>query len=284
MLDAASRLVEGLGEEGGLVLFVGLVGDDWSDAARPCCRPVCLAGIALVSDGGARGNIWPDVEQGLEVGAIGGFAAGQIESDQVSATIGFCVDFGREPALRATERLAVLPPFAPAAETCARTIVESNIWIRCAVGLIAASVSKKASNTPALLNRSNRFHTVFQFPYSLGSARQRTFSTVKKCSASKNRRSSAALRPRRGKHARNTSKVCAQSSSLIFVDIVPTPSVSRNPMNHLRFNLGIGKSHLSTIRPHGLAGLGVRQLQAAILGIPVARCHLRDTMLAQISA
>ena len=143
--------------------------------------------------------------------------------------------------------------------------MESNIWIRCAVGLIAASVSKKASNPPALLNRSNRFHTVFQFPYSLGSARQRTFSTVKKCSASKNRRSSAALRPRRGKHARNTSKVCAQSSSLIFVDIVPTPSVSRNPMNHLRFNLGIGKSHLSTIRPHGLGENFRVSFQGAVL-------------------
>jgi hypothetical protein len=80
------------------------------------------------------------------------------------------VDFGREPALRAAERLTLLPPFAPAAETCARTIVLSNIWIRCAVGLIAANVSKKASNTPALLSQPNRFHTVFQCPNSFGSA------------------------------------------------------------------------------------------------------------------
>lgn len=100
--------------------------------------------------------------------------------------------------------------------------MESNIWIRCAVGLIAARVSKKASNTPALLSRENRFHTVFQCPYSLGSARQRTFSTVKKCSASRNLRSFSALRPRLGKHARNTSNVCSQSSSLIRVDNVPT--------------------------------------------------------------
>jgi hypothetical protein len=40
----------------------------------------------------------------------------------------------------------------------------ANIWIRCADGLIAASVSKKASNTTALLKRSNRFHTLFQWP------------------------------------------------------------------------------------------------------------------------
>jgi hypothetical protein len=32
-----------------------------------------------------------------------------------------------------------LPPFAPAAETWARTAVESNICTRCAVPLMAAS-------------------------------------------------------------------------------------------------------------------------------------------------
>lgn len=191
------------------------------------------------------------------MGAVGRFAAGQVKGDQVSATVRFSVDFGREPAARATERLTFLPPFAPAAETWARTIVESNIWIRCADGLIAASVSKKASNTPALLNRSNRFQTVFQWPYSFGSARQRTFSTVKKCIASRNRRSSAALRPRRGRHARNTSNVCSQSSSLIRVDNVPTLSFSRNPMNQNRFILEIGNFQYSQIRPHGLDLLGM---------------------------
>ena len=207
LLDASARLVERFCKEGGLVLFIGLVGNNRSDAACPCRSPVRLAGIVLVGDRGARDYVRPDVEQGLEVSAVGRFAAGQVEGDQVSATIGFPVDFGREPAARAAKGLACLPPFAPAADTCARTIVESNIWIRCADGLIEASVSKKASKTPALLNRSNRFQTVFQWPYSFGSARQRTFSTVKKCSASRNRRSSAALRPRRGKHARNTSIV-----------------------------------------------------------------------------
>lgn len=32
--------------------------------------------------------------------------------------------------------------------------------------------SKKISNTPALLNRSNRFHTLFHLPKRSGSARQ----------------------------------------------------------------------------------------------------------------
>ena len=95
------------------------------------------------------------------------------------------MDFRREPAARAAERLIFLPPFAPAAETWARTIVESNIWIKWADALISANVSKKASNTPALLSRSKRLHTEFQWPKRSGSARQRTFSTVKKCIASR---------------------------------------------------------------------------------------------------
>lgn len=60
------------------------------------------------------------------------FAAGQIEGDRMAVEVGFQVDFGGEAAARAAKRLAVLPPFAPAAETWARTTVLSNIWIRCA--------------------------------------------------------------------------------------------------------------------------------------------------------
>jgi hypothetical protein len=73
--------------------------------------------------------------------------------------IGLQVNLGREAATRATERLTMLPPFAPAAETWARTMVESNICTRCAVSLIAASASKKASKVPDRLKRQNRFQT-----------------------------------------------------------------------------------------------------------------------------
>ena len=41
--------------------------------------------------------------------------------------IGLQVNLGREATTRAAEGLTTLPPFAPAAETCARTTVESNI-------------------------------------------------------------------------------------------------------------------------------------------------------------
>jgi hypothetical protein len=104
------------------------------------------------------------------------------------------MDLRREPAARAAERLTVLPPFLPAAETWARTMVLSNIWIRCADVLNEPSMSKKVSNTPALLSRSKRFHTEFQGPKRSGSARQRAFSTLKTCIASRKSRSFAALR------------------------------------------------------------------------------------------
>lgn len=150
MFDPRPGLVEGFSEEGRLVLFVVLVGDDRSDAARPGGGPVRLAGIALVGDDRAGFDVRADIEQDIEVAAVRGFAAGQVEGGQVSAMVGFGVDFRREPAARAAERLAFLPPFAPAAETCARTMVESNIWVRCAEELIDARASKKASNTPGL--------------------------------------------------------------------------------------------------------------------------------------
>ena len=69
--------------------------------------------------------------------------------------IGLQVDLGRETATRAAQRLIVLPPFAPAAETWARTTVESNICTRSAVSLNAANASKKASKVPDRLKRQN---------------------------------------------------------------------------------------------------------------------------------
>jgi len=62
--------------------------------------------------------------------------------------------------------------FAPAADTCARAVVESSICTRWAVVLVAASASNMASNTPDRLSRQKRFQTAFQSPNSAGSARQ----------------------------------------------------------------------------------------------------------------
>jgi hypothetical protein len=102
-----------------------------------------------------------------------------VEGERQTIEVNLEVDLGREASARAPERLPVLPPLAPAAETCARTTVESNICTRCAVWLIPASASKKASNTPAWLSRENRFQTEFQGPNSTGSARQVMLCRVK---------------------------------------------------------------------------------------------------------
>jgi len=180
LLDTGASFVERPGEELGFVFLICLVRDDRGDAARFGRRAVGLAGVALVTDSGARLNIRADVEQQFEMRRIGSLAAGQIESDDVARCVRLGVDFRGEAAARTPERLRFLPPLAPAADTCARTMVESNIWIRCADELMEASASKKASNTPALLKRSNRFHMLFQCPNRSGSARHLTFSTVKK--------------------------------------------------------------------------------------------------------
>jgi hypothetical protein len=102
-----------------------------------------------------------------------------MEGERQAVKVGLEVDFRREAAPRASERLGLLPPFAPAAETCARTTVESNIWTKSAVERSSASASKKASMVPLSRNRQNRFQTEFQFPNSAGSARQVTFCSVK---------------------------------------------------------------------------------------------------------
>ena len=93
------------------------MGDDGSDAARSRGVPVGLAGVAFVADDGAGLNVGSDIEQGFEVTPVEGFAAGQVEGDDIPGGVRLCVDFRGEAAARAPERLAFLPPFAPAADT-----------------------------------------------------------------------------------------------------------------------------------------------------------------------
>jgi hypothetical protein len=46
--------------------------------------------------------------------------------------------------------------------------------------------------------------------------------------------------------------VCSQSSSLICVDIAPTPPSGRSSINQNRFSLGIGNFLQNAFRSHGL--------------------------------
>ena len=72
------------------------MGDHGSDAAGSRGVPIGLAGVAFVADDGAGLNVGPDVEQGFEVTPVEGFAAGQVEGDDVAGGVRFCVDFRGE--------------------------------------------------------------------------------------------------------------------------------------------------------------------------------------------
>jgi len=172
LLDAGAGSVEYFWEEGRSGLGIGTVRDDGDDTPPPAGRAIGRRIVAFVGQGRARGDVRADVERDFELGAIARLATGQMEGDRQAVEIRLEVDLGREPAPRAPERLILLPPFAPAAETCARTTVLSNICTKCAVWLVSARSWKNASNTPERLSRQNRFQTLFQLPNSAGRARQ----------------------------------------------------------------------------------------------------------------
>ncbi len=88
-----------------------------SDAARERRRPVRVAVIALIRHCDAWAGIRSNVERCLELCAVADLATGQVEVERIAVEIGLEMDFGRETATRAAERLSILPPFAPAAET-----------------------------------------------------------------------------------------------------------------------------------------------------------------------
>lgn len=179
LLDAGAAPIERLREEGRWVLRIGFERNGGCDAAGSGERPVGLGVIALVGEHRARFHIGTEIQQQFEQRAVAGLAAGQVEGDRLAVEVALEVYFGGEAAARATEGVAFLPPFAPAAETWARTTVESNIWTRWAVRLSEARVSKNSSNTPAWRSRQNRFQTLFQDPNSAGRARQVMLCTVK---------------------------------------------------------------------------------------------------------
>ena len=179
LLDPGAGPIQRLRKESGPFLLIALVRDYRSDAALTRQRSIALAGVALISHHRAGRDIGAKVEESLELHAIAGLALGEVEGERQTIEVNLEVDLGREASARVPERLTVLPPLAPAAETCARTTVESNICTRCAVWLIPASASKKASNTPVWLKRQNRFQTEFQLPNSGGRARQVMLWSVK---------------------------------------------------------------------------------------------------------
>ena len=179
LFDARPQFVQALRKEPSPLLRIFATGDHRRDAT--CLRrgTVRVAVISLVGHRDARADVWSDIERCLELGAIAGLAAGQVEVERVAVAIGLEVDLDRDAAARAAECLVLLAPFAPAAETWARAVVLSKNCIRCSVSLHSASIWKNASNTPDRLSRQNRFHTPFHLPNCSGNARQVMLWTVK---------------------------------------------------------------------------------------------------------
>jgi hypothetical protein len=127
LLDAGAPLVEDAGKECGLCGGVLAVRDGGADAAPARCLAVRRSVVSLVAENGPGRDVRADVEQDREIAAVAGLAPGEMERQRQAVEIGLQVDFAGKPAARATERVAFLPPFAPAAETWARTIVEATI-------------------------------------------------------------------------------------------------------------------------------------------------------------
>jgi len=142
---------------------------------RPNAMPdqVCTDRIAVVTLVGEE-TIGPFLGQRhhvLERRAVGRLAAGEMEGERDAGRVTETMNFTGEPAPRAAKRLFASPPFAPAAETCPRTVVLSMLW-RELSAIAWAKVVATASQTPAALQRRNRWYTVIHLPYFSGTSRQ----------------------------------------------------------------------------------------------------------------
>jgi hypothetical protein len=127
LLDAGAGFVESAWKELRLGGGISAIRNNGADAALARCLAASLAVVTLVADHSPGRDVRAEVEQRLEIAVVAGLAAGQVEGQGQAVEIAFQVDLGGKPAARAPECLALVPPFAPAAETWARTIVESTI-------------------------------------------------------------------------------------------------------------------------------------------------------------
>jgi hypothetical protein len=84
--------------------------DDWTYSASAGTVAIGFGVVSLVRDGRARRDVRSEIEQDFEVATVAGFAAGQMEGEWQAAEINLEMDFRREAAARAAERLIVLPP------------------------------------------------------------------------------------------------------------------------------------------------------------------------------
>lgn len=138
-LDPCPQSIKRLREKPRLIPDVRTIGNDRQATVISCGRAIGLGIVALVGDHGARRDLGFLAEQDFELLAIRGLGAGQMEVERQPIEVALDVDLRAEAAAGAAKCLIWLPPFAPAAETWARAVVLSNIWINPAVSLQAAS-------------------------------------------------------------------------------------------------------------------------------------------------
>jgi hypothetical protein len=72
------------------------VGNDRTDAARSRCIAIALRIIALIGQGGARRDVWADVEEDLKVAAVAGLPTRKVEGERLALEVGLEVDLGPE--------------------------------------------------------------------------------------------------------------------------------------------------------------------------------------------
>ena len=149
------------------------MGPRWDGGADTLLAQGAADGVRVVAFvgkqiGGARLG---ESGYGLERRAIRRFAAGEVEDERNASGITETMNFTGEPAPRAAKSLFASPPFAPAAETWPRTVVESMLW-RELSAIAWASMEATASQMPASLQRRKRWYTVIHFPYFSGTSRQ----------------------------------------------------------------------------------------------------------------
>src|SRR4051812_20430621 len=120
-------------------------------------------------------------------------AGQQDEARQVTKGIDKGDDLGRQTATRAAHGLVPGPPFAPLAFWWAVTMVPSTR----AYSKSGSSDrhSKTRAKTPPFTQRRKRWKTLFQWPKSLGRARQGTPVRTRHSTASRNSRLSLAVAP-----------------------------------------------------------------------------------------
>src|ERR1700704_5187774 len=116
LLDTGAALVQNFRKEVGHVFGVGSIRYRRAYSALACGLAVLFGIVALVAERGARIDIGADVEKRLEVATVAGLATGEMKRDGQAAEICLQMNLGRKSTACATECLAVLPPFAPAAE------------------------------------------------------------------------------------------------------------------------------------------------------------------------